>query len=226
VSKRDPRIFHEEALSDPELNASLSIDQLVWRHIDRTNISAMKDEGLFAANVRALLSLLPKYKREEIEERREEYITRTQEYVYKYFSGVPIGTPENPICGSPTLVENEEVDWYRLYELILDAFEETGISWKYTKETIELGMVEEKRDEPTPYFFDEEELEADEKEKKEEKEEEEEGENKETSRICFVCKKPLAYGSGTVFWKKLVHKGKCLDKLKVHFFEKFKDKVT
>ena len=207
-------LFKRDELNDPEIKAELSIDQLVWRQVDRTNISSMSDEGVFAANVRVLLSLLPRHKREEIEERKDEYVDVNEDYKYRYFAGIPIGTVEKPILGSPALVQEETVDWYSLYELILNAFEETGISWKYVKEMVEISMVEEKKINPTPYF-----LPPDQKVVRDA------GEKKPT-HVCFICNWQIMKGQGLLYLGKMVHKGVCFDKAKKYFFEKYKDKVT
>lgn len=142
-----------DVFKEPEIRAQLNIEDLVWRQIDRTNISASYDENTFAANVRVLMSMLPSHKRTELIDRREDYVYDTEQWSYKYFCGVPMGTPENPVAGSPFLMKSEEVDWQELYELILSAFEECNISWKIERETIALGKVDKsKSSEPTPYF--------------------------------------------------------------------------
>ena len=146
--RKDTDFFKE-----PTIRGELSIDTLVFRQIERTNISASQDEALFANNVRTLMSMLPKHKRDEFDtdEKKQEYIEMVLTWKYQYWCGIPVGTIKKPINDSPRQVEEPIVDWNKLYELILDAFEEIGISWRIEKETIELGRVEEKA-KPTPYY--------------------------------------------------------------------------
>lgn len=149
IEERFGDIFHE-----PELRAQLSIEDLVRRQIERVNIASSFDRRVFAANLGAFKAMLPKHKRMEVEMKAEEYLVVTQQYQYKYNCGVPVGTPENPVMDSPVLVENIDVDWDKLYELMMDALEESGTTWKVEKETIEIGKVEKKRrkGKPTPWF--------------------------------------------------------------------------
>jgi len=133
--------WYRDVFKEPEIRGELRIDELVWRQIERTNTSASQDENLFASNVRTLMSLLPRHKRTELEARVDEYTYPVQRWEYKYCCGVPMGTPEEPVLGSPRPVEELETDWYKLYEMILNAFEECGLSWKVERETIEIGRV-------------------------------------------------------------------------------------
>ena len=126
----------KDIFKEPPLKAELSIEEIVKRQIERTNVAASYDKYVFAANVGVLKSMLPKKKREEVELKGSEYMDVVQTYKYKYNCGVKIGTPEHPIMGSPELMEVVDVDWDRLYELVLDAFEESGISWPPKPETI------------------------------------------------------------------------------------------
>lgn len=142
-------------LREPEIRAQLSIEELVRRQIERINISTSFDQKVFARNLGALKAMLPERKRAQVEEKASEYLYIIENWQYKYNCGTPIGTPEHPIMGSPTLIETIKVDWDKLYELMMNALEESGTTWKVEKELIELGRVEKKVAEPTPWFGDE-----------------------------------------------------------------------
>ena len=54
-----------------EIRGELSIEELVKRQIERTNISASYSQEVFGVNVEILKSLLPNTKRIELEEKEE-----------------------------------------------------------------------------------------------------------------------------------------------------------
>jgi hypothetical protein len=135
------------------LHSKLDIEQLVFRQIERTNQAAVMDESFFAANVRILLSYVPTNKRIEILDRENDYTSTTTTYQYKYFCSVPLGTPENPVNGSPALIEEKVTEWHKLYEIILDVFESLGITWKQDSHTVEtMNRDDMVLPEPTPTF--------------------------------------------------------------------------
>ena len=113
-----------------QLPHTLSIEKIVAEQIRRASESASQDEFIFAANVRILLSMMPQQKREELRNQMDEYTSTTERWEYKYFCGVHIGTIEKPVNGSPIKVEEETIDWHKLFELILKAFEDIGFTWK------------------------------------------------------------------------------------------------
>lgn len=143
---------NEDVFSEPEIRAKLDIEDLVWRQIDRTNISASYDEVVFAANVQTLMSMLPRHKRDELQARHKEYVSTREEWKYRIWAGIQQGTIEEPSDGSPWKVEVTEVDWHFLYELVLNAFEETRVSWKTERVTKSLGRVKKEDVKATPYF--------------------------------------------------------------------------
>ena len=150
---------YEDAFKDPALRAELSIEELVKRQIERTNVAASYDKRIFASNIGVLKALLPAYSRRKVEEKASDYIVMNEFWRYKYNCGVPVGTPEHPVMGSPELIEEADVDWDKLYEIILDEFETCGISWKIDHETIVLGKwrpkEKKKQPPPTPWYGDE-----------------------------------------------------------------------
>lgn len=204
----------DEELASTSLEGELNIEFLVMRQIERTSLAATQDEPLFAANVRVLLSMLPSYKREEILSRAEEYTEVVQRYQYKYWCGVPIGTPENPIGGSPALVEEEVIDWHKLYEMILKAFEDSNLTWRFEKWTIEMGKVEDKDrpiPPPTPLLAPTaEEQKAVVQNQVELKQQiQQPTERAKRIRRCAICGKHVEPRTGIFYKKKLVHKDEC-----------------
>ena len=137
-------------LESNPIKGELNIESLVFRQIERTYQSALQDETLFASNVRLLLSSVPTNKRLEILEQTDEYTSTNQTYQYKYWCGVPLGTPHHPVNGSPAVIEEENIDWHKLFEIILAALEECGLTWKFDRWTIEVGAVEKDKPSPTP----------------------------------------------------------------------------
>jgi hypothetical protein len=134
----------EKLLEESPIHGELDVEMLAFRQIERTAQSASQDEMLFACNVRILMSYLPSHKRAEVEGRADEYTSIEEHYEYKYNCGVPLGTPEHPICGSPWVNTEEVTDWHLLFQIILDTFEEVGVTWKFDKWTIEVGATEDK----------------------------------------------------------------------------------
>ena len=192
----------------------INIQAITFRQIERTNKSAMEDENKFASNVRLLMTDLPKHKKAAIEDRSDEYLSKSKSYSYKYFCGVPLGTIENPVNGSPFVVEEEVIDWYKLYEIILEIFEECGITWKFDSWTVETGKIIKKQKEfkETPVF------------KKQVPKEPEVAQKKEYIRRCAVCEKQIKPGTGTTYHLpsgkgKLVHIEKCYKDAEVKWKE-------
>lgn len=198
----------QKLLEEPPLHGELDVEQLVFRQIERTNQSALEDEALFASNIRTLLSMVPSHKRSEIYERTDEFTSIQKNLEYKYWCGVPLGTPEHPVNGSPALVEEEVIDWHKLYEIILDVLEECGLTWKFDKWTIEVGAVEEKAKALAAPMFN----------NRYRREETEDGKTVlKHTRKCAICRKHVEPFTGRYYraaqWKhsKVVHKVGCYD---------------
>lgn len=134
------------AIDETVIRGKLDIQALIFRQVERCAQAAMQDESLFAANVRILLSMLPKIKRDELMERSDEYTSTTRNYQYKYFCGVPLGTPEHPINNSPFLAEEEAPDWHKLFEMIMYAFEEIGYTFKIDSQTVEIMPQQDEKE--------------------------------------------------------------------------------
>ena len=134
------------AIDETAIRGKLDIQALIFRQVERCASAAQQDETLFAANVRILLSMLPKIKRDELMDRSDEYTSTSQTYQYKYFCGVPLGTPDHPINGSPALTDEETIDWHKLFEMIMHAFEEIGYTFKIDSQTVEIMPQEDAKE--------------------------------------------------------------------------------
>jgi hypothetical protein len=194
----------KDLLEDTPIHGELDIEALVFRQIERTHQAAVQDEVVFAANVRLLLNLLPTHKRDEIVERSDEYTSVSEHYEYKYWCGVPMGTIEKPVNRSPYKITEEVIDWYKMLEIILSAFEECGVTWKTESWTVEAGKIKDEEPvlkTPTPVF------------KKDVVKEEPE----KRFKRCAVCGLKIERGTGANYKGNLVHRDKCLSSIKSSF---------
>ena len=129
------------------------------------------DQSVFEANVRALLKMLPTRKQEEIMNNTSEFNSSIKKFVFEKWCGVNMGSMNNPVmnelnieCGfpevpkvqrlpdgtvdwtdpnimSPRLVEYEETDYEKLYEIILQGLQAVGLTWNIEKKVAEVGGV-------------------------------------------------------------------------------------
>ena len=142
-------------LSEQQLNAmpmrdKIDIQQIIYRQLLATNLSASQDESIFAANVRLCLDYVPTQRKHEITDRQDEYESTEEHYEYKYFCGVPLGTVEHPINGSPYLSTSTVTNWHSLYEIILEVLEDCGLTWKFDEWQKEIPKYKAPIPEPTP----------------------------------------------------------------------------
>jgi len=119
------------------------------KQIDRCNTASLEgDEARFSYAVESLLSMLPKEHRVklEAEQAKEVYTSKSEDYIYAYSCGKPMGSPENPIYRnkptdwnydggepilvSPRLEESENIDYQILYRMILAELQDVGATWK------------------------------------------------------------------------------------------------
>jgi len=139
----------EETPIDSEYKQKVNVEFLTLKQIDRCNNAAFEgDEAKFSNAVESLLAMLPKENRMRIENERnkEEYTEKSEQPVYQYSCGKPMGTLENPIYRnlptdwnykggepvlvSPTVEEVENVDYQKLYKMILGELQDVGVTWK------------------------------------------------------------------------------------------------
>lgn len=196
-----------DLLDRSTLKDEVNIESLIYRQIERCYESALQDEALFAANVRMLLSSIPDHKRSELLEKSDEYTSVNQKYQYRYCCGVPMGTPQKPVGNSPVLVEEEIIDWHKLFEMILAALEECRVTWQYEMMTLEAGAVEKPLPSPTPVFdtkfkspFENQDAQASTSTQAPEK----------YARPCAICGQHVAPKTGKFYKHKLVHIDPCL----------------
>lgn len=200
---------------DTPIHGQLDIEQLLFRQIERTNQAAVQDETLFAANVRILLSMIPTNKREEVHARHDEYTSTQQRWEHKYCCGVPMGTPEEPVNGSPALIEEEVIDWHMLHQCIMEALEMSNLTWKRESWTVDAQRAEETESKPQPHplLFDEPvqetpiQIPSAEPVKK-----------IKNRSVCKVCEHPIEPGDGIYFKGHHIH-NKCMDGAKVKWID-------
>lgn len=217
----------KELLNSIPIKGELNIEQLVFLQIMHTCQSALQDEELFAANVRLLLSTVPSHKRLEILKNEGEYKSTVEQWQYKYWCGVQLGTPEHPINGSPVLIEEEVVDWHKLFEIILGSLEECGVTWKRDTWTIEVGKVELEKTlpNPTPVFDQKFTPECEQPNPLSNAPcggvggEGKGGAPRKNIRPCAICSKHVYPGTGKFFKNRIVHKTDCLDVAKVKWVD-------
>lgn len=220
-------------LEETPIKGELNIESLVFRQIERTYLSALQDESLFASNVRLLLSTIPKHKRDEVLSFSDEYTNVNKQYQYKYCCGIPMGTPDEPVSGSPVLIEEEVVDWHKLFEIILSSLEEIGISWKYDQSTIEVGGIpsDKPMPVPTPVFdasFKPQALgdSPSSPTPSAHVDAEKPVEKPKYQRPCAICGHHVSPGTGQFYMHRVVHKESCLDMAKVKWVGESKGDVN
>lgn len=144
-----------ESLEEASIRGHLSIEDLVRRQVDRCNMSMGGDNtSIFDANVRALMKMLPSTKLDEILRRESEYNEVIHDWHYEYWCNVKMGTPDHPITSddeppnedrsnviSPNPVSYTQTDYEKLYELVIQAFESVGLTWKVEARVAEFGKV-------------------------------------------------------------------------------------
>ena len=136
-------------IDELEIRGRMDIEDIVKYQINRCNISSTEpDPAIFYSNVLVLLDLLPAHKREQVIADKESYGEEKERIVYdKYWC-------EKPVTSSQRTIKEFVIDYHHLYRKVLDAFADSGLTWKIEGELIEEGTVKKKL-EPTPYYPDE-----------------------------------------------------------------------
>jgi hypothetical protein len=93
---------------------------------------AVGDDDLFARRVDLLRRQLPRAVKESLEfqGKLDECTIEYEDWEYKYCCGVPMGTPEKPVLGSPRRVLRTHTDWMAVFELCMDELEKLNVTWK------------------------------------------------------------------------------------------------
>ena len=129
-----------------EIRGRMDIEDIVKYQINRCNISSTDpDPNIFNSNVLVLLDILPAHKRQQVLDRQEDYGEIEKRTEYDNWCGTNILSTKRP-------VEEFTIDYHLLYRIVLDAFADSGLTWKIEQELIELGKVGWKKEVPTPYY--------------------------------------------------------------------------
>lgn len=140
-----------EPQQDIQLQQKVDIQYLVLLQIQKCGASSYEGDDVKYSNAcEQLLSMLPVENIKNIEAKKDEYITKIEQPTFKYFCGKQIGTLENPVYrnlkgqwnydrylndGKPILVspivnEVEQMDYQKLFRLIMKELESIGVTWK------------------------------------------------------------------------------------------------
>jgi len=127
--------------SELTIKQDLSPETIVFRAIDRCNRLAVgEDPESYKKSVEVIMDNLHPDKLDEIMALKEEYTKEV--WVYKKRGSRKIGTPDNPINGSPEL--KQRIDHRKLFHLVLKAYNETGAYWRVDKINAEYGLYPSK----------------------------------------------------------------------------------
>ena len=122
--------------SDLTIKQNLSPETIVFRAIDRCNQLAVGDDpDAYKKAVEVIMDNLHPDKLAEIEGMEAKYTEEV--WSYRTRGGRKIGTPENPVLGSPQL--KSRINHRKLFHLVLKAYNETGAYWKVDKINAEYG---------------------------------------------------------------------------------------
>jgi len=89
----------------------LAMDQIVFRHIDRTNLAASYS---FEASVMQKLNNLPMMWREWVDDQSERYTQTEPTFIFSAPCGIKLGSKENPMLRNKNKPVNRidgEIDW-------------------------------------------------------------------------------------------------------------------
>ncbi len=123
-----------KVLERPPIEESYSYSEQVRRQIERyLEASAIQDieirEGTYKACVLALADLVP------FDDRGKKFISALdacsvdeEYYQYVKFGGVNMGTPEEPVCGSPSLENRKVTNWNMFFQVLFNKFVELGVT--------------------------------------------------------------------------------------------------
>lgn len=142
--KKTPSEIDAEAL---EIRGRMEIEDIVRLQINRCNVSATHENpDIFNFNVLALRDNLPQHKRIEVIDRYLEY---GEVKIEKWFTQWWCG---QGVKGSEVIKKILHIDHHKLFQIVLDAFADCGLTWKIEPEMRELGKKEFIQEQPTPIF--------------------------------------------------------------------------
>lgn len=135
----------EPSDEDIEIRGRMDIEDIVKYQINRCNISATDpNPKIFESNVLTCLDLLPAHKRKNVLENTKAYGDEQDVEEYDMWAGIQL-------IDTKRVVKKFITDYHKLYRVILDAFADSGLTWKVEEELVERGKVEVVT-KPTPYF--------------------------------------------------------------------------
>lgn len=123
-----------KVLEKPPIEESYDYAEQVRRQIERClEASAIQEkklrEGTYKACIKALENLVP------LDDRDEKFLSdlaecteEKEEWIYKQFGGVKIGTPEEAVCGSPWLDMTPKTDWDKYFMVIFNKYVELKVT--------------------------------------------------------------------------------------------------
>ena len=123
-----------KVFESPPIEESYDYAEQVRRQIERClEATAIQDtdirEGTYAACVLGLELLVPLDDRDKkFNDDLAKCSCEKEEWVYKKFGGVNMGTPDEPVCGSPWLVKTPEIDWNKYFTVLFNKFVELKVT--------------------------------------------------------------------------------------------------
>jgi hypothetical protein len=148
MSFKKPTLGQSQPEQQQTLN-KVSVDQLLYRQIERVNMAASGQEGgNFDGCVDQLFQMVPNIVRRAVVQRVKEYKIKTDKPVFKYNAGVPMGTIGHPVrlpngdIWSPIMETTEFIDYHMLCNIILEECENFGVTWRYDRITLEQGRID------------------------------------------------------------------------------------
>lgn len=135
---------------DIAIRGRMDIEDIVRLQINRCNASAYEpDQTLFQSSVQVLLDLLPRHKRSEVLGGKKDYTEKIDVVEYgKYWCG-------KPMTSTKKIVKTSIIDFHKLYRIVLDAFQDSGLTWQIEPQLVEMGKVRKKESKPTPLLKEE-----------------------------------------------------------------------
>ena len=162
-----------EEFEGPNYREKLDISQVFLRQRDRTNFAASIGGEHFAAYVRQCMRMLPIQWKQWVRDQSDRYEVTEPVLVFRTFSGVRLGTQKKPCLRDRSmevlLLEDGSIDWsdpnilspilkmktridYEVWdEVVGEASELAGISWREEKPGGDRGEAVWVARERTPY---------------------------------------------------------------------------
>jgi len=143
----DPQLQQELlALQNPSIRNKLSIEYHITTQLIRCFNALTMPDSNFSEQVMALAALMPSSVQDRLDNFLQNECTEVYEdYVYKQFCGINMGTPNHPILDengeaySPVKTTRTEVDYVKFLREIMTILEEVGLTWKLNLTNLDSG---------------------------------------------------------------------------------------